>query len=97
MDDPSDPAVAEEIMSRGSYTTWRNFYLPVNQYETDLLPNNTNIGSIYSLWIRLAGGQKYYMESNFGQGSGDLHWTVGVEINPDVAVPLTHNHLRPAR
>ena len=36
------------------------------------------------------------MESNFGQVGGDMHWTVGVEINPDVPVP-NHNNLRPAR
>lgn len=92
--DPSDPAAAEQILSRGSYTGFRNFYYADNNVDD---PLNENIGKIFSVWIRLVGGQKYYMESTLGQGNGEHHWSVGVEIKPDVAVPLTHRHLKPGR
>ena len=99
LSDPLDPSVAEVIINRGEYTSFRNFYYYDSHYDAVLDPTgaeNPYIGSVFSLWIRLVGGTKYYMESNFGQGGGDLHWTVGVEINPDVPVP-DHNNLRPSR
>lgn len=95
--DPADPAAAEEVLRRDKHTSWRNFYHPRSHYTNDTYPENSNIGSIFTLWMPLTGGVKYYMESDFGQGGGDMHWTVGVEINPTVPVPQTHPHMRPGR
>lgn len=37
------------------------------------------------------------MESQWVQASGTSHWTVGVEIQPDVPVAADHPHLKPAK
>ena len=64
--DPEDPAVAEKILSRSKYTSFRNFYNVDNRYTNDTTPENDEIGQTFSLWIPLVGGQKYYFESRLG-------------------------------
>ena len=80
LSDPMNATAAESIISRGSYTSFRNFYFADNYYNNDTHPENEEIGKTFSVWIPLVGGQKYYMESTLGQGSGEIHWSVGVEI-----------------
>jgi hypothetical protein len=54
--DGMDPDQAEILMTRDKHTSWRDFYKPRSHYDTDIMPNNSNIGKIFSLWVNLVGG-----------------------------------------
>jgi len=60
LSDPANPTSKEKILTRSSWTSFRNFYYPENRYSNLTNPENNNIGSIFSKWIPLVGGQKYY-------------------------------------
>jgi len=95
--DVMDPANKQRVLNRNSHSTYRNFYYPENHYANDTIPDNDEIGKTFTLWIPLVGGKKYYMESHLGQGSGEEHWTVGVEIKPTVLITADHAHMKPAK
>ena len=97
LSDPMNPDAVEEVIRRKSHTSYRNFYYSENRYDPLDDPLPYEIGSIFSTWIPLVGGQKYYMQSNFGQGGGEEHWTIGVEIRPTVPVSKDHPHLKPGK
>ena len=51
------------------HTSWRDFYYASSYYDPITDPEgklNYQIGKKFSLWVRLVGGTKYYMESSFG-------------------------------
>lgn len=70
--DPANPAALESLISRSSYTSFRNWEF------TD----NSNTGTVFSEWQSLTGGTKYYYEARLAQGSGSMHLSVGVEVAP---------------
>ena len=57
---------------------------------------NENIGTLFSTWVTLQAGQKYYIEtSHFFQGTS--HLTVGVEIEPASGPVANHPKTKPQR
>lgn len=44
LQDPEDPSTSEEIMKRGKWTSYRNFYYADNSYTSADMPENEEIG-----------------------------------------------------
>jgi hypothetical protein len=80
--DPTDPASKVEVLKQHHYTYYRQY----QNKESDV--NSENFDDyFYSQWMNLTGGQLYYIETRLGQGAGEVHLTVGVEINPVTPIP----------
>jgi hypothetical protein len=70
--DPTDPAAAELLIdNEGVWTSFRNF-----MFRDKVL----DIGTIFSEWVTLTKGTKYYYSTWLKEGSGNDHVSVGVEI-----------------
>lgn len=89
--DPTNPAAKEKLLERTHHTSFRNWENKDNTVD----PSNPKIGKIFSEWITLKGGHKYYFESPMNDFGGEGHWTVGVEINPSVPAPANNYNLKP--
>ena len=75
--DPLDPATAETLMYRKTWTSYRNSDLPIKN-------NPDGDGKRYSKWITVTEGQHYYVEATLNQGGGYINIDVGMEIKPNV-------------
>lgn len=95
--DTMDPANKQELLARYWNNGFRDFHYDRSDYNATAPEENYSIGRTFSLWTRLTGGQKYYMENQWENDGGLEHWTVGVEIQPDVAVSADHPHLVPGK
>ena len=73
--DPLDHTTADEILVRGSWTTYRNTDL------ADKSDSSSDKGVIFSDWITLDVDTYYYVESYLGQGSGAVNIDIGMEID----------------
>lgn len=59
--DPMNPEAREKVLNRPAWTTFRNFYHTDNRYNNDTHPENGAIGWMFTKWIPMTKGQKYYM------------------------------------
>ena len=59
--------------------------------------SNANIGTIYSQWLTLTAGQKYYIEASHSVAGGTHHLSVGVEIEPAEGADSNHPKMKPQR
>ena len=73
--DPLDPAAAETLMYRNTWTTYRN---------TDMASKTNPLGDgmRYSKWVTVTEGQHYYVEATLNQGGGFINIDIGMEIQP---------------
>ena len=86
-----DPA-CKVLHISGSSSDFRGIMYQDNSDTT----TNENIGTLFSTWVTLQAGQKYYIEtSHFFQGTS--HLTVGVEIEPASGPIANHPKTKPQR
>ena len=78
--DPDNPSAMQQLINRGSHSSFRD-------WDFSAYTNN----AVYSDWVSLTQGVKYYYEAPLNQGSGEVHLSVGVEIEPDSG---THSYPR---
>lgn len=83
-DQPWDPSAKERLLTRGTYTHWRNFYLTDKTGD-----DNPNLGIIYSRWVNLTQDEYYYFETTVKNNNGPGHLTVGMEAMLDT-MPTSH-------
>ena len=76
--DPMNPSrsKAERLLFRSSHTTWRNFYPELRE------DSSANLGVMFSKWVDLKQNEFHHFEVAVGQGGGDYHLSVGLEVLP---------------
>ena len=67
-----DPAGKAELMDRSADTNFRSYGF--HNY------NDAHIGSVFSDWISLTEGEKYYVEQHVENDADNGHATVGFEV-----------------
>ena len=89
-----DPNAKEELM----YRTWDNSldhaFRGYNKHTHSNDPDdaNTAVGIVFSEWISLEKDQHYYIEAQHKEYSGNDHYTIGVEIQPDNPDDIPDDH-----
>jgi hypothetical protein len=73
----------DRLLYRASHTSFRNHY-PELRNEA-----SRNFGVQFSKWVDLQEGQYHHMHVAVGQGGGDYHLSVGIELKPAV-MPAVH-------
>jgi hypothetical protein len=78
--DPMSPkrSKAERLLYRSSHTSFRNLYPELRVQST------SDYGRMFSKWIDLKENDFHHFEVAVGQGGGDYHLSVGLEVLPDV-------------
>ena len=79
-----DPAGKTELMDRSSDTNFRSYGF--HNY------NDAHIGSVFSDWISLTEGEKYYVEQHVENDADNGHATVGFEVQPDTPSDVMDDH-----
>ena len=82
---PRDPANKERILTRTSYTSWRNVNL-LDKSETE---ENKNFGKEFSEFYTLQKDEYYYFQTSIKNTGGFGHHTIGMEVVPD-QMPAFH-------
>jgi len=80
--DPMNPDAKVELIKKGHHSAYRAYENAEDDVNADDFKD-----SMFTEWISLTGGQLYYMEAQLRQGWGEVHLTVGAEINPTVPIP----------
>lgn len=75
VNDPQNPNALQSLINRGSHTGFRDWdFKGLGNTET------------YSSWTHLDEGEYYYYEARLNQNEGDVHLSVGAEIDADSGI-----------
>lgn len=76
VEDPMNPASAQELMSVNSHTSYRNTDI-TDKSETSALYKKR-----FTDWVSLTKDQHYYVEAVVFNGKGAINLNVGMEVRP---------------
>ena len=92
--DTMDPACKVLHISQGT-TSFRDALWQDNNDHIVEGEANENIGKLYSTWLTLEAGQKYYIEASHYVHGANMHLSVGVEIEPADGPIESHPNIKP--